>query len=117
MFEKIALDLADKDMQNVKGIISDAPNVSIKDFFENEFAVKVEDFECVDIVSNSQYPILLSAGSNEKMEELFDKIKSANPNTTEIIILPGCDHGNRMYKQTELYQRAIREFIDKVIEG
>lgn len=33
-FPGIALDLADKDMQNVKGIISDAPNVSIRELFE-----------------------------------------------------------------------------------
>lgn len=131
----IALDLSDKNMKNVKCIISDAPSVSIKDFFEDvakfafkkegdkvaacaierfqsEFNVNVKDFESVDIVSNSKYPILLSAGSNENKEELFGKIKSVNPNTTEIIILPGCDHGNGMYKQTELYQNKIREFIE-----
>ncbi len=131
----IALDLADKNMKNVKGIISDAPSVSIKAFFEDiakmafkkdsekvaayaierfqkEFQVNVKDFESVDIVSKSKYPILLSAGSNENLEELFDKIKSVNPNSTEIIILPGCNHGNGMYKQTELYQKVIREFID-----
>ncbi len=135
----IALDLADKTMKNVKGIISDAPSVSIKEFFDEvakfafkknaetvasyaiekfqkEFNVIVEDFESVDIVSKSKYPILLSAGSNENLEELFNKIRSVNPNITEIIILPGCNHGNGMYKQTELYQRVIREFIDRVIE-
>ena len=49
------------------------------------------------------------------MEELFAKIKNVNPNMTDIIVLPGCNHGNGMYKQTELYQKAIREFIDKVL--
>lgn len=49
------------------------------------------------------------------MEELFEEIKNINPNTTDIIILPGCNHGNGMYKQTELYQRVIRNFIDMVI--
>ena len=134
----IALDLADKDMKNVKGIISDAPSVSIKGFFENvsrdvfkknsekvasyaiarfekEFGVNINDFESVDIASHSKYPILLSAGSNENMEEVFAKIKDVNPNMTDIIILPGCNHGNGMYKQTELYQKVIREFIDKVM--
>ena len=134
----IALDLTDKDMKNVKGIISDAPSVSIKGFFENisrevfkknsekiafhaitkfekEFNTDINEFECVDIVSRSKYPILLSAGSNENMEELFAKIKNVNPNMTDIIILSGCNHGNGMYKQTELYQKAIREFIDKVL--
>ena len=136
---EIALTLADKAMKNVKGIISDAPNVSIKTLFDNvvkytfkkdsekivpyvierfnkEFAVDIEDFECVDIVSNSKYPILLSAGSKENLDELFADIKNKNPNNTEIIILPGCDHGNGMYKQTELYQKAIIEFINNCVE-
>ena len=30
-----------------------------------------------------------------------------------VLILPGCNHGNGMYKQTELYQGAIREFVEK----
>lgn len=134
----IALDLADKDMKNVKGIIADAPSVSIKKMFENiakevfkkgsekiashaierfekEFGVDVNDFEGVDIVSNSKYPILLSAGSKENLEELFTSIKNVNPKDTEIIILPGCDHGNGMYKQTELYQNVITNFVNKAI--
>lgn len=134
----IALDLADKEMKNVKGIIADAPSVSIKKMFENianevfkkdsekiashaierfekEFGVDANDFERVDIVSNSKYPILLSAGSKENLEELFTSIKNVNPKDTEIIILPGCDHGNGMYKQTELYQKVITNFVNKVI--
>lgn len=134
----IALDLADKDMKNVKGIIADAPSVSIKKMFENiakevfkkgsekiashaierfekEFGVDVNDFEGVDIVSNSKYPILLSAGSKENLEELFTSIKNVNPKDTEIIILPGCDHGNGMYKQTQLYQNVITNFVNKAI--
>ncbi len=130
----IALDLADKDMKNVKGIIADAPSVSIREFFENitkeifkkgsekvtvqmmarfkkEFGVDVKAFECVDIVSNSKYPILLSAGSMEHMEEVLETIRKANPKKTDVIILPGCNHGNGMYKQTEMYQNAILEFI------
>lgn len=134
---KIALDLSDKNMKSVKGIISDAPNVSIKGVFkdvsenvfkknaekiaayvvnrfEQEFQVDVDDFECMKIVANSKYPILLSAGSMEKYEEIFADIKNVNPNKTEIIILPGCNHGNGMYKQTEMYQKAIKEFINSV---
>lgn len=135
----IALDLADKEMKNVKGIIADAPSVSIRAFFENvskdvfkkdfekvaahaiarfkkEFDADVNDFECVAIVSKSKYPILLSAGSMENMEELFDTIKSTNPCSTDVIILEGCNHGNGMYKQTELYQSAIKEFIHNTIK-
>lgn len=133
----IALDLADKDMKNVKGIIADAPSVSIRAFFENvsrevfkkgyekvaeyaiakfklEFDADVDSFESVDIVKNSKYPILLSAGAMEQLEKTLDEIKEANPKQTDIIILPGCNHGNGMYKQTELYQNAIKTFICKV---
>ena len=133
----IALDLADKDMKNVKGIIADAPSVSIRAFFENvsrevfkkgyekvaeyaiakfklEFDADVDSFESVDIVKNSKYPILLFAGAMEQLEKTLDEIKEANPKQTDIIILPGCNHGNGMYKQTELYQNAIKTFICKV---
>ena len=130
----IALDLSAKEMKNVKGIIADAPSENIKGIFqavaaqvfkkegeavaacaiarfEKEFGVNIEGFERVNVVANSKYPILLSAGSNENREEFFANIKSKNPNHTEIIILPGCNHGNGMYKQTELYQHAIQAFI------
>lgn len=135
----IALDLADKEMKNVKGIISDAPSVSIRAFFEDisknvfkknyekvaahviarfkkEFGADVKDFECVDIVKKSNYPILLSAGSMENLESLFEEIKNANPKHTDTIILPGCNHGNGMYKQTEMYQSAIIDFIESCVK-
>ena len=83
--------------------------------FEKEFGVDVNVFESVNIVSNSKYPILLSAGSEENLDDLLESIKNANPNNTEVIILPGCNHGNGMYKQTELYQKAIKEFINNLI--
>lgn len=132
----IVLDLSNKEIDNVKCLIADAPSVSIESFFKNvskevfkkhydkianyaikrfnkEFKCDVKDFESVNIVSNSKYPILLSAGSNEHLEELFETIKTANPMPTDIIILPGCNHGNGMYKQTKLYQDKIKEFINK----
>lgn len=134
----IALDVCTKEMKNVKAIISDAPSESVKGMFEGiashafkkdsekiaqyaiarfekEFGVDIMELERVEIVSNSKYPLLLSAGSNEHCEELFDLIKSRNPKPTEIMILPGCNHGNGMYKQTELYQGAIKKFIHSVI--
>ena len=134
----IVLDLSNIQMENVKCLISDAPNVSIeavfKDIskqvfksnsekiaayvterFEKEFECNVKDFEAVHRVSDSKYPILLSAGSEENLEELFETIKEANPQETEIIILPGCNHGNGMYKQTEIYQGKIKEFVEKHI--
>lgn len=135
---KIVLDLSKIEMENVKCLIADAPSVSIKSFFENvskevfkhnsdkiasyaikrfekEFGYNVLEFESINIVSNSKYPILLSAGSNEHLEEIFDNIKNLNPNETDIIILPGCSHGNGMYKQTELYQNKIKDFLKKNI--
>ena len=50
------------------------------------------------------------------MEAVLDELKKANPKQTDIIILPGCNHGNGMYKQTKMYQDAIRKFIENVIE-
>lgn len=134
----IALDLCTKEMENVRAIISDAPSESVKGMFEGiashvfkkdskkiaacaiarfekEFGVDIMELERLEVVANSKYPLLLSAGSNEHYEELFDLIKSRNPRPTEIIILPGCNHGNGMYKQTELYQGAIRKFIQSAI--
>ena len=56
---------------------------------------------------------MVTAGSNEKMEEVLSIIKERNPQPTTVLILPGCNHGNGMYKQTELYQNAIREFAER----
>lgn len=44
-------------------------------------------------------------------------IKKANPNEMDIVILPGCNHGNGMYKQTELYQGRIKQFLEDKVEG
>ena len=135
----IVLDLASRSMKNVKCMIADAPSVSILSFFRNvakdvfkknhekvaeqailrfqkEFSADPADFERVQTVKGGQYPLLLTAGSNEKMDDVLSMIKENNPMPTEILILPGCNHGNGMYKQTELYQTAIRAFIDSTIE-
>lgn len=134
----IILDLSNKELNNVKCLISDAPSVSIKGFFKDvashafkknsdkivkyacekfnkEFKCNINDFERVETVSNSKYPILLSAGSNEHLDELFEEIKRVNPKETKIIILPDCNHGNGMYKQTELYQGVIKKFLSKYL--
>ena len=49
----------------------------------------------------------------QHLDELFEIIKKVNPQDTSIIILPGCSHGNGMYKQTDMYQDRIKEFISK----
>ena len=131
----ITLDLSNVEMKNVKCLISDAPSVSIKGFFNNvanfafkkdanvianvaikriekEFNCNIDDFEGKLRISQSKYPILLSAGELENCNELFNELKKLNPKQTDIIILPGCNHGNGMYKQTKMYQGAIKEFIN-----
>lgn len=134
----IALNLSNIKMENVKCLICDAPSVSIEQFFinvsnmtfkknapkissyairrfEKEFECNIKEFESVNRVSSSYYPILLSAGSNEGLEGLFEIIKQVNPNETEIIILPNCNHGNGMYKQTMMYQSFIKQFVEKYL--
>ena len=49
----------------------------------------------------------------EEQEDILSIIKERNPQPTTILILPGCNHGNGMYKQTEMYQNTIREFTEK----
>ncbi len=132
----IVLFASDKEMENVKCIVADAPNTRIEDVFQNvsqgifkkdgkkvadlaisrfqkEFGVSAADYNAFEIVKNSRYPIFLTAGSNENMEDTLNELKAANPMETRVLILPGCNHGNGMYKQTSLYQGALKEFFEK----
>lgn len=134
----IVLDLATREMKNVKYLIADAPSVSIEQFFLNvtngtfkkdqdkiysyacarfqkEFSLDAADFDRVNNITQGRYPLLLSAGSEEHQEETLNAIQERNPQDTTVVILPGCNHGNGMYKQTEMYQSAIREFAEKYI--
>jgi hypothetical protein len=134
----IVLQLSNKDMKNVKCLISDAPSRGIESFFVNvsrdvfkregekvcacaladfksQTGRDAREFDGVEIVKKGKYPLLLSAGSMEHLEKLFETIKANNPSETEMIILDGCNHGNGMYKQTELYQGKIKEFVLKHI--
>lgn len=134
----IVLNVCNKPMQNVCALIADAPSTSIKEFFVNisrsafkkegdavaahalaifkkKFGVDAEDFEATKLIKNCRYPLLLAAGSNEGREAQFEELRQRNPQPTEIVILPGCDHGNGMYKQTETYQSAIKEFLSRYI--
>lgn len=136
----IVLDLADKEMKNVECLIADAPSASIENFFRNvsrevfkedsdkiseyalkrfkkEFHVDATSFDGIKTVSNGKYPLLLAAGSEEHLEDLLSDIKEHNPKETEIVILPGCNHGNGMYKQTEMFQKALGEFILKHVKA
>ena len=132
----IALDLASQTIKNVKCLVCDAPSHSIDAFMGNvcrgvfkkghdqvyaclaarflkEFGVPSVYFDRVMNIQNGKYPLLLSAGSNEELDEILYAIQKNNPMDTEVLILPGCNHGNGMYKQTELYQGAIRAFLKK----
>ena len=132
----IVLDLAHMNMKNVKCLISDAPNVSIEGTlrsvtghafkekavrvypyvrrrFQKEFGCDPADFDRTRTLAFGRYPLLLTAGENENREDDFRLLKYQNPCDTQVLILPGCDHGNGMYKQTELYQSTIRSFISK----
>lgn len=132
----IALDLINKELKNVKGIIADAPSMSIDSFFINvcknvfkengekvaKLAIKrfnkmfntdVAKFDRMKNVENSKYPLLLSAGSNEEYDDLFTYLKSISPCEVDIIILKDCNHGNGMYKKTKAYQSAIKKFIKR----
>ena len=134
----IALDLATQEMKNVKAIIADAPSVSIAWFlqavssdvykkdgkkvademmrrFQKEFSSDPKDFERIENIRKGRYPLLISAGSHEQMDEILYQIQQNNPADTRVLILPGCSHGNGMYKQTQMYQSTIKEFIDSTI--
>ncbi len=130
--------ISNREMKNVKCLVADAPNVSIPDFFCNvaksvfrksgdrvaecamarfqkEFGVDDRDFDAFEIVKNSRYPIFLTAGSNENLDELLYSLQDVSPKDAQVLILPGCNHGNGMYKQTALYQGALEAFIKKYI--
>lgn len=136
----IVLDLASVQMENVKCLVIDAPSASIEGFlrgttsdsfkenadkvypyvykrFVKEFSADPYDFNRIQTIQNGKYPILLSAGSMEDCEELFTQLEKANPSPTHMVILPGCNHGNGMYKQTQMYQTAIREFVERYMEN
>ena len=136
----IVLELAATEMKNVKCLIADAPTVGIAcsfrdmaglvfkksrdrvlpflfERFKKEFGCDPKDSDALRIIQNCRYPLLLSAGSMENREDVFDQLRERNPMDTAVVILPGCNHGNGMYKQTEMYQTAIKDHIDRYMNG
>ena len=132
----IVLDLACKEMKNVVCLVSDAPSVSVDGIFENvarsvfkkehamvyahacsrflnEFHVPMASFDRVSNITSAKYPLLLTAGSEEHMEDVLNTISKHCPTESQVLILPGCNHGNGMYKQTQMYQTAIKDFLAK----
>lgn len=134
----IVLSLSDQRMDNVKCMLADAPSTSVvgtlkrkaKDMFDKDgsriaryaikhfnevFDVNAGDYDGLHTVKFSRYPLLVAAGSEENRSIVLAKIKKRNPQPTDVVILPGCSHGNGMYKQTEMYQKAIESFLDRYI--
>lgn len=132
----IALDLATMELENVKCMVVDAPSYCISEFFgwqaranskkhpekllaclyqrfRKEFGVSAEDYDRRENIRGGKYPLLFTAGSLEEQDEVLSLMQARNPMYTEILILPGCNHGNGMYKQTEMYHNAIREFSQR----
>ncbi len=132
----IVLQLADQPMENVCCLIADAPAddlevcfrsiaqrlskkhvdqicVHIANRFQKEFHADMAHYRRLDHVSRCRYPLFLVAGSNENMDEPLKQLQAHCPTETQVLILPGCNHGNGMYKQTELYQEALKKFIAK----
>ena len=124
------------ELKNVKCILADAPSYSIPEFFEGvarynskrnpeklsaclfeqyrrAFSVDAANYDRRETIRNGKYPLMLTAGSLEEQDEVLSIIEAHNPNPTTVLILSGCNHGNGMYKQTEVYQNAVREFLDK----
>ena len=79
--------------------------------FRDEFGVSMLDFDRTKSIKDCKYPLMLTAGSMENQDEVLAGLKQSNPQATTVLILPGCNHGNGMYKQTEMYQSAIKEFV------
>ena len=81
--------------------------------FQEVFGVDAAGYDRQVTIRNCRYPLLLTAGSMENQEEILSVLKERNPQPTTVLILPGCNHGNGMYKQTQMYQNAIREFAEQ----
>lgn len=136
----VVLELATKELTNVKCLIADAPTVSIpgafsgivggtfksdqdkilnclKDRFWREFSVDMDNYHWQEKIVHGKYPLLLSAGSNENLDDTLALLQERNPMPTTVVILPGCNHGNGMYKQTNLYQSAIKEFLQDYMDA
>lgn len=132
----IALDLATMELENVKCILADAPSYSVPAFFQgvsrsvskknpekllaclyrrfrNVFGVDVSECDRRETIRHGKYPMMLTAGSLEEQEDVIGILKERNPQPTSVLILPGCNHGNGMYKQTQMYQEAIRDFVEQ----
>ena len=83
--------------------------------FQKAFSADPRAFDRIENIKKGRYPLLLCAGSNENMNAALTQIQANNPQNTTVLILPGCNHGNGMYKQTEMYQSAIKVLLEEYI--
>ncbi len=134
----IVLFASNQPMRNVKCIVADAPNTSIAEVlrnvsksvdkrngekvaqlamkrFQQEFGVDPTAYNASKIVKDCRYPVFFTAGSNENLEDVLNKLKATCSSECQIVILPGCNHGNGMYKQTAMYQGALKDFLEKYV--
>lgn len=135
----VVLNLADQPMKNVRCLIVDAPSYGAASFFRHvtgqafkkpagdvcaqllarfkkEFGVNAENFEITRRIPGCRYPLFLTAGSEEHMDEMLQQLRTACPTESQVLILPGCNHGNGMYKQTELFHSSLKEFLFRHME-
>lgn len=132
----IALQICDSCGDRVKGIIDDAPSFRglpslfeavshsvrgnskkicqyLYDIFYDKFGLSADVTVAEQYVKHSVCPILFSAGSMENMERDLKHLQELCPKYSETLILEGCNHGNGMYKQTQVYQDVILNFLRK----
>lgn len=131
---QIALLTCDKQVKNLSAIVSDAPcvctagviqeacqNAFKKDYkkvsecamaiFSKKFGVDSHQLNGKLTVANSKCPIFFTAGSTELLQEELEDLSSICPTYSKVVILEGCEHGNGMYKQTQVYQGELKEFL------
>lgn len=137
----IALQLCDVENPTLKGIVADAPSLNInylfndvahgvcknnkksaqklfealKKLFEKKFGVQTDITDAEQYVAKSRYPLLFAAGSCENRQKGFEHLAEICPQQTRTVILPGCNHGNGMYKQTEMFQGALAQFLKDTV--
>ncbi len=135
----IALQLCATVNKNVKCIVADAPSESIeylfsavaRDVCKNNSAAFADklckifrkktglDASVTSVrqyVEKSNFPLFLTAGSKENAKERLENLQKLCPQPSRLVILPGCNHGNGMYKQTAMYQSELRAFLDEYVK-
>ncbi len=135
----IALQFSSLDDKNVKCIIADAPTECVdnflstvarqcskknseileqklKEIFKKKTGMDTSATQVRQYVEKSNFPIYFTAGSKENAYKRLKRLQELCPMSTKLVILPGCNHGNGMYKQTKTYQTELKEFLDLYVK-